>query len=104
MRGNGITSERNTSKLIKDFIFKIYWEQVCLPINYLVYFFKFRIFKMHRRSSQSLISQNVKRLDTQGEMEKMERGRDNMQEFVDMVPDECLLDLSFRWYCVSKGI
>jgi hypothetical protein len=46
----------------------------------------------------------VRRLDTQGEIEKMEKGRDNMQEFVDMVPDECLLDLSFRWYCVSKGI
>jgi len=59
---------------------------------------------MHRRSNQSLINQNTKRFDTQGEMEKMERARDNMQEFVDMVPDECIAELSFRWYCVNKGI
>ena len=99
MRGNGITSARNTSKLIKDFIFKIYWEQVCLPINYLVYFFKFTIFKMYKRSNQSLINQNKKRLDAQEEMKKMEIGRDNMEEFARIVPDECLVDLSFRWYC-----
>jgi len=54
---------------------------------------------MYKRSNQSLINQNKKRLDAQEEMKRLEIGRDNMEEFARIVPDECLVDLSFRWYC-----
>ncbi len=80
-------------------LYQIYWEQFCLPINYLVYFFKFRIFKIHRRSNQSLISPSSKRIDTLGVIERNERGRDNMTKFLKSVPDECIPELTFRWYC-----
>lgn len=80
-------------------LYQIYWEQFCLPINYLVYFFKFRIFKIHRRSNQSLITPCSKRIDTQGVIDRNEKGRDNMTEFVNMVPDECLIELSQKVYC-----
>jgi len=82
-------------------LYQIYWEQFCLPINYLVYYFKFRIFKIHRRSNQSLITPSSKRIDTKGEIERIERGRDNMNEFVKMVPDECLIELSEKVYCTK---
>ncbi len=99
MRENGTTSETSTNKKIKEIIFKIYWEQFCLPINWLVFHIKFTILKVQRRSNQSLISPRKKRIDTKKEMERLEIGRDNMEEFVRIVPDECLIDLSFRWYC-----
>jgi len=102
MQGNGITSDQNTSKRIKGFLFRVYWEQVALPINYIVFFIKFRIFKVHKRSNQSLIIPSSIRIDTKGEIERIETGRDNMQEFLEIVPDECLIDLSNRWYCNAK--
>ncbi len=80
-------------------LYQIYWEQFCLPINYLVFYFKFRILKVHKRSNQSLITPSSKRIDTLGEIEKLERGRDNMTKFVNMVPDECLIELSQKVYC-----
>ena len=86
---------------LKTLIYKIYWEQIALPINYLVYYIKFRIVKVHKRSNQSLIIPSSIRIDTKGEIERIERGRDNMQEFLENVPDECLIDLSNRWYCNS---
>jgi len=82
-------------------LYQIYWEQIALPINYLVYFFKFRIFKVHKRSKQSLIIPSSKRIDTNREIERMELGRDNMQEFLIKLPDECIVDLTNRWYCNS---
>ncbi len=102
MRRNGITSGISISKRIKNFLYLIYWEQFCLPINFLIFHIKFTIFKVHRRSNQTLITHSSKRIDTLGVIEIIERGRDNMEEFVKMVPDECLLDLSFRWYCVRE--
>ncbi len=54
---------------------------------------------MHKRSNQSLISPFKKRIDTKMVMERLEIGRDNMEEFVKIVPDECIIDLSHRWYC-----
>jgi len=35
-------------------------------------------------------------------MERIEKGRDNFEEFVKMVPDECLIDLSCKVYCNAK--
>lgn len=90
-------------KKILDILFKIYWEQIALPINYLVYYFKFTILKVHRRSKQSLINQNSTGIDVKKEMERMEKVRDDFEEFVNIVPDECLIDLSHRWYCVKKA-
>lgn len=58
--------------------------------------------RKRKRSSQSLITPSIQRIDTKGEMQKIELGRDNMEEFVRMVPDECIVDLSHRWYCVYR--
>ena len=104
MRENGTTSEKSTSKRIKDFLYQLYWEQVALQINYTVFFFNLKVFKRHLRSKQSLIIRSSKRIDAKGEIEKMERGRNNMQEFVKIVPDECLIELSEKVYCVSKRL
>ncbi len=98
MRESGIISVKSISKIL----YQIYWDQIALPINYIIYYFKFNIFKVHKRSNQSLITHSSKTFDTLGVIERMEKGRDNMEEFVKMVPDECLLDLSFRWYCVKR--
>jgi len=95
MRENGITWVKNTSKILHQ----IYWEQIALPINYIIFFFKFKVFKIQKRSNQSLITSSSKRVDTLGEIERIERGRDNMVEFVNTVPDECLIELSEKVYC-----
>ncbi len=87
---------------VKNLIYKIYWEQIALPINYTIFFIKFRIFKVHQRSNQSLIIPSSIRVDTKGEIERIETGRDNMQEFLEIVPDECIIDLTNRWYCNVK--
>jgi len=79
MRGNGITSEKNIIKILRsifNFIFK--------------------------RSHQYLITPSIKRFDTKGEISRLEEGRDNMIEFIKIVPDECLIDLSNRWYCIEQ--
>jgi len=63
---------------------------------------KFRLFKVHKRSNQSLIIPSSKRVDTKGEIEKIEKGRDNMIKFLEIVPDECLIELSEMNYCNVK--
>ena len=80
MRGNGIISEKSISKFLRK-LFNILFR---------------------KRSSQSLIIPSKKTIDTKGVIELIERGRDNMQEFVKIVPDECIVDLSHRWYCNGK--
>jgi len=52
-----------------------------------------------KRSNQYLIIPSIKRFDTKGEIERIERGRDNMTKYLKTVPDECIIDLSNRWYC-----
>jgi len=81
MRQNGTISVKSITKILRS-IFNL-------------------IFK---RSNQYLITPSIKRFDTKGEITRMEIGRDNMVEFLKIVPDECIIDLSNRWYCVSKRI
>ena len=100
MRENGIISVRNISKIL----YKLFWKQIALPINHLIYFIKFPIFRVHKRSDQPLITSHSKRFDIQGEIERNEKARDNLMEFIKMVPDECIPELTFRWYCVAKRI
>jgi hypothetical protein len=76
MQESGITSVKSISKILKS-IFNL-------------------IFK---RSNQSLIISSIKRIDTKGEIERIERGRNNMAKYLKTVPDECIIDLSNRWYC-----
>jgi len=76
MRENGTISVKNIYKILRsifNFIFK--------------------------RSNQSLIIPSIKRFDTKGEIERIERGRDNMTKYLKNIPDECIIDLSNRWYC-----
>ena len=91
---------RSTS--LSKILYQLYWEQFVLPINYMIYHIKFSIFRIHKRSTQSLITVNIKTFDTKGEMERLERIRDDMEEFVKMVPDECLIDLADKVYCTGK--
>jgi len=98
MRRSGIISGWSISKILYQF----YWDQIAVPINYLVFFFNFWVFKRQKRSNETLITSHSKRIDTQGEIQKMERGRDNMIEFMKMVPDECIIELSEKVYCNAK--
>ncbi len=79
MRGNGITSVKNIIKILRSILNLIY-----------------------KRSHQYLITPSIKRFDTKGEIMRIEKGRDNMIEFLKIVPDECLIDLSNRWYCIEQ--
>jgi hypothetical protein len=79
MRGSGITSEKNIIKILRS-IFNFIFE----------------------RSHQYLITPSIKRFDAKGEISRIEKGRDNMIEFIKIVPDECLIDLSNRWYCIEQ--
>ena len=76
MLESGITSAKSISKILRS-IFNL-------------------IFK---RSNQSLIISSIKRFDTKGEIDRIERGRDNMTKYLKTIPDECIIDLSNRWYC-----
>lgn len=76
MQGNGIISVKSISKIFRK-----------------LFSFLFR-----KRSSESLITHRKERFDTKWEMRRMELGRDNMEEFVKMVPDECLIELSEKVY------
>jgi len=76
MQESGITSVLSISKILRlifNFIFK--------------------------RSNQYLIIPSIKTFDTKGEIERIERGRENMIEYLKNMPDECIIDLSNRWYC-----
>lgn len=85
---------------IKKYLIQLYSDLVIHTIDLLVYHLKFTVFKVHRRSKQSLIRPSTKTIDTNEQMELLEIGRNNMTEFVKTVPDEVIVDLSHRWYCV----
>lgn len=57
---------------------------------------------MHKRSTKILITSKPKRVDTKGEMERLERLRDNMADYLNSVPDECIIDLSNKVYCNGR--
>ena len=76
MRQNGTISVKSITKILRS-IFNLFF----------------------KRSNQSLIIPSIKRFDTKGEIERIERGRDNMTKYLKTMPDECIIDLSNRWYC-----
>ncbi len=78
MRENGIISVKSITKILRS------------------------IFNFFKRSNQSLIIPSIKRFDTKGEIDRIERGRDNMTEFLKIVPDECIIELSEKVYCVEE--
>ncbi len=103
MRENGTTSETSISNRIKQLFLKIYWEQIVIPINYLIYIIKFSILKVNMRSKETLNSHSSNRLDTNEQMQIIKKGQDDMIEFLNTVPDECIVELSHRWYCNAKS-
>ncbi len=54
---------------------------------------------LRNRSPQSLNSHSVNRIDTNERMRITKMGQDNMVEFVRIVPDQCLIELSETRYC-----
>ena len=102
MQESGTTTEKSTSKKIKPILIKLFYSQIVYLIDLIFFHLKFSVFKIHKRSSQTLNSHRVKAVNTNEQMALMEIGRDNMTEFVRMVPDEVIVDLSHRWYCVRK--
>lgn len=76
MQGNGIISVKSISKIFR----------------------KLFAFLIRMRSTESLIT-DKQRIDTISVMEMNELGRDNMEEFAKIVPDECLIELSDKVYC-----
>ena len=89
-------------KKTKDLLFQIYWEQFVLPINFIVFHIKFNLIHVHKRSTKILITSKPKRIDTKGEMERLEIGRDNMANYLNSIPDECIIDLSNKVYCTGR--
>ncbi len=57
---------------------------------------------LRRRSHQALNPHFQKVMNTYERMEITRKGQDNMIEFVKIVPDECLIELSEKIYCVRK--
>lgn len=51
------------------------------------------------RSHQGLNRHSVIRIDTYERMRINKKGQDDMIEFVKLVPDECLIELSEMWFC-----
>lgn len=64
------------------------------------YFLKL-IYKL-KFSNKSLIKPNSKGIDTIEVMMRNEMVRDNLTEFVKIIPDECIIELSDRWFFVKK--
>lgn len=60
---------------------------------------KFLTILLRKRSHQALNPHSVNRTDTNEQMRIIKEGQDNMTEFVRIVPDECLIDLSDKVYC-----
>lgn len=60
---------------------------------------KFLTILLRKRSHQALNPHSVKRIDTNEQMRIIKEGQDNMIEFIRIVPDECLIDLSDKVYC-----
>lgn len=77
MRENGIISVKSISNFLR----------------------KFLTILLRKRSHQALNPHSVKRIDTNEQMQIIKQGQDNMEEFVRIVPDECLIDLSEKVYC-----
>lgn len=69
-----------------------------LDLNYILFFIRFLPQRIKNRSPQSLNRYQGKRKDTNEQMGSTKRGQDNMIEFVNMIPDECIIELSDRWY------
>lgn len=82
---------RNRISLIILFVYRLDF-----GLQNLVYFLRSQFTK---RSQQQFNTQNVKRKDAKVQMELNELGRNNFEEFVRMVPDEVLPELSFKVYC-----
>ena len=55
-----------------------------------------------KRSHQALNPHLEKVMNTNERMEITKKGQDNMIEFVKIVPDECLIELSEKIYCVGR--
>lgn len=94
---------RLSGKKLRSFIEKFYFQQIVFLIDFLIFQVRFSLLKTHKRSNQTLNSHSFIRSDTNEQMEIIKRGQDNMIEFVKMVPDEALVDLSHRWYCNDKN-
>ncbi len=92
MRENGITWVKSISKVILLF----------LDLNYILFFIRFLPQRIKNRSPQSLNRYHSKRIDTNERMENTKRGQENMIEFVKILPDECIIELSERWFCGKR--
>ncbi len=57
---------------------------------------------LRRRSHQALNHHLEKIMTTNERMEITRKGQDNMIEFVKIIPDECLIELSEMIYCVRR--
>jgi len=88
-------------QILKLLLYKIYWTLIALPFDYTIYFIKFSILKTHKRSTKILITSKPKRVDTKGEMERLERVRDNMAYYLNSIPDQCIIELSEKVYCTN---
>lgn len=74
------------------------WERIKIALilldpNILFYFIRTKLFRSHSHTFITTVSK-----DTKDRMKIQELTRDNLQEFVDTVPDECLIDLSEKIY------
>ena len=89
-------------QILKLLLFKLYSTQIAQPFDYTIYFIKFSILKVHKRSTKILITSKAKRVDTRGEMERLEITRDNMANYLNSIPDQCIIDLSDKVYCSGR--
>lgn len=74
------------------------WERIKIVLilldpNILFYFIRTKLSRSHRHTNVSTLSNDIK-----DRIKIQELARDNLQEFVDTVPDECLIDLSEKIY------
>ena len=93
MRENGTIWVKSISKIKLILLF--------LDLNYILFFIRFLPQRIKNRSPQSL-NRYSKRIDTNEQMQINKRGQDNMIEFVKMLPDECIIELSERWFCGKR--
>ena len=81
-------------KRIKSFLIQLYYEQFVFPIDQGVFYIKFRILKIHRRS-QGFKEQLRKDYDMAG----LEWYRIELMKSIAKIPDEFLPQLGDRVYC-----
>jgi len=72
----------------------LFWQRIkisinLLDLNLLLFYLRTHIFRSHPHTN---VSTEKDRITLQ------EEGRDNLIEFIEMVPDECLIDLSEKIY------